>query len=323
MWEVHSILNWKTVSAEIRMYFVLQLSSALKKIHQEGFLHRDLKPHNVLLDADGDIKLADFGGTKDVASIQTNSDQTGVFTNSWADANARAGKYSKTSEVYAFALVAYYMIYGEQLFTKQNQQEYLNNQYEFLYRGPGLDHVLLEGTIKKCLQTDPAARPTFTFLEKEIFYYYFQALMELKSECSDKKALTLIQMYGTEEIVNHQVDNETKCTCLHEASMNDRPYVVKALLALNANPNVWNSLGANALMMHHPEGSLEFLTLLVEESKIDINQQFQANKTALDCKVYGQNQACGEYLRSKGGKCCTERYPAEWQQYDVEDFEQV
>jgi len=52
--------------------------------------------------------------------------------------------------------------------------------------------VLLEGTIKKCLQTDPAARPTFTFLEKEIFYYYFQALMELKSECSDKKALTLI-----------------------------------------------------------------------------------------------------------------------------------
>jgi len=78
-------------------------------------------------------------------------------------------------------------------------------------------------------------------------------------------------MYGTEEIVNHQVDNETKCTCLHEASMNDRPYVVKALLALNANPNVWNSLGANALLMHHPEGSLEFLTLLVEESKIDIN----------------------------------------------------
>jgi len=66
----------------------------------------------VLIDKDCQVKLADFGGTKDQASVDNGSNQTGIFTWGWADADARAGKYSKTSEVYAFACLAYYMLTG-------------------------------------------------------------------------------------------------------------------------------------------------------------------------------------------------------------------
>jgi len=80
-----SILPWDVLSAADRMLLVFQLSSALKKVHAQMLLHRDLKPENVMVDGDGNVKLADFGGTKDQASIDAGGNQTGVFTWGWAD----------------------------------------------------------------------------------------------------------------------------------------------------------------------------------------------------------------------------------------------
>jgi serine/threonine protein kinase len=107
----------------MRMFYVLQLCSALKKVHEKGILHRDLKPQNLLLASNRKDKLllADFSGTKDEQSIHAGGKQTGVFSKFWADSNARAGKYSKESEVYAFGLCAHYLIWGQPLFDEDNE----------------------------------------------------------------------------------------------------------------------------------------------------------------------------------------------------------
>jgi serine/threonine protein kinase len=51
----------------MRYFYVFQLCSALKKVHEMYILHRDLKPQNFLLARNRKEKLllADFGGTKD------------------------------------------------------------------------------------------------------------------------------------------------------------------------------------------------------------------------------------------------------------------
>ncbi|CAG8529130.1 10129_t:CDS:2 [Diversispora eburnea] len=49
------------IPANIIKKFTFQLLSGIKYCHSHGILHRDLKPQNLLIDAAGDLKIADFG----------------------------------------------------------------------------------------------------------------------------------------------------------------------------------------------------------------------------------------------------------------------
>jgi len=55
------LMKHDTLPEDVAQFYVAEISLALQSIHQLGFIHRDIKPDNILLDSRGHVKLADFG----------------------------------------------------------------------------------------------------------------------------------------------------------------------------------------------------------------------------------------------------------------------
>ena len=54
--ERKGVLNWKET-----LHFAMQIAKALEHAHSRGIVHRDIKPHNVMVLKNGSVKVADFG----------------------------------------------------------------------------------------------------------------------------------------------------------------------------------------------------------------------------------------------------------------------
>lgn len=150
-----------------------QILNALQYAHEHGFIHRDIKPGNMLFKADGTLVLADFGLVKvispDNALLPT---QTGESVSITGKAITGTPEYMSpeqimsnavpASDIYSVGVVLYEMLSGEPLFTAEN---YLGVLMKHLYTAPRpLRQVnprispALESVVMRCLAKEPGQR---------------------------------------------------------------------------------------------------------------------------------------------------------------------
>ncbi len=55
------LIKFNVFSEDITRFYMAEIVNAIEVIHSSGFMHRDIKPDNILLDRNGHIKLSDFG----------------------------------------------------------------------------------------------------------------------------------------------------------------------------------------------------------------------------------------------------------------------
>jgi serine/threonine protein kinase, bacterial len=90
----------------------------LAAAHRAGLVHRDVKPENVLISDDGDVKIVDFGLVRAVAEAGITSTSVILGTAAYlSPEQVRDGTASPRSDVYAAGIVAYELLTGQTPFT--------------------------------------------------------------------------------------------------------------------------------------------------------------------------------------------------------------
>lgn len=102
------VLTWKEV-----VHFAGQVLSALEHAHSKGIVHRDVKPQNIMLLADGSIKMMDFGIARfSRAQSQTVSDKAIGSVHYISPEQAKGDRTDARTDIYSVGVMMYEMLSG-------------------------------------------------------------------------------------------------------------------------------------------------------------------------------------------------------------------
>ena len=100
-------LNWREA-----LHFITQIVKALGHAHSRGIIHRDIKPHNVMVLRDGSVKVADFGIACLADSAQTLTQEALGSVHYISPEQARGDRPDARSDIYSSGVVLYEMLTG-------------------------------------------------------------------------------------------------------------------------------------------------------------------------------------------------------------------
>lgn len=95
------------------LHFITQIMKALSHAHSRGIIHRDIKPHNVMVLRDGSLKVADFGIARLTSAAQATLTQEALGSVHYiSPEQARGSHIDARSDIYSAGVVLYEMITG-------------------------------------------------------------------------------------------------------------------------------------------------------------------------------------------------------------------
>lgn len=115
------IQEFSPLSSARSVHIMKQLTSALDHAHENGIIHRDIKPQNILMDEEGNVKITDFGiATSLGATSYTQTNSVIGTVHYLSPEQARGGLATMKSDIYALGIVLYELLTGELPFSGES-----------------------------------------------------------------------------------------------------------------------------------------------------------------------------------------------------------
>lgn len=153
-------ISRKTFTEEAVRFWISELGLALRYIHSQGIVHRDIKPDNVLLDAQGHVHLADFNVASDITPGKQLTSKSGTLAYLAPEVFSGNG-YSFEADWWSLGVLFYECIYNKRPFEKTNntslRAQILEASPKFPLTDPPVSIACMHA-ISSALEEDPKKR---------------------------------------------------------------------------------------------------------------------------------------------------------------------
>jgi serine/threonine kinase 32 len=115
-------ISRKTFTEDAVKFWIAELGCALRYVHQQRIVHRDIKPDNVLLDAEGHVHLGDFNVATNIVPGRPCSSKSGTLAYLAPEVYAGRGYYAEC-DWWSLGVLFYECIYNKRPFVANNHEE--------------------------------------------------------------------------------------------------------------------------------------------------------------------------------------------------------
>ena len=172
---------------DVAIDYAIQILRAARFAHRRGVIHRDLKPHNVIVDDEGVLKVTDFGIARAGASDMTQTGSIMGTAQYLSPEQAQGHAVSQQSDLYSIGIVLYEMLTGRVPFDGDSAVAIALKQVGEAPVPPSAYNPAvspqLEQVVLRALQKDPAAR----FPDADSFIAALEAAARRRDGAGDRR----------------------------------------------------------------------------------------------------------------------------------------
>jgi len=206
------------LSPEEIVNYGIQIAKALECAHNNKVIHRDIKPHNILIDKDNNLKVTDFGIARISSGATITYTSSVLGTVHYISPEQAKGKFiDEKSDIYSLGIVLYEMATGRVPFDADNAvgialkhlQDPLVAPKTLVPNLPdGLNNIII-----KALEKDPKDRFQSAKEIKSALQNYSEFILPYEDDALSGKTVRMNPVYGDENI---QTSNDNIVDEAHE-----------------------------------------------------------------------------------------------------------